>query len=74
MELIAKEGVNMTIKEAIGKATIKIKTKNVDSPKLKARLLMQYILKQTRQYLMVYDDNKLTQAYRSFGGRSDTNC
>lgn len=52
----------MTIKEAIGKATIKIKTKNVDSPKLKARLLMQYILKQTRQYLMVYDDNKLTQA------------
>ena len=52
----------MTIKEAIGKATIKLKIKNIDSPKLKARLLMQYVLKQNRQYIMVYDDKKLTQA------------
>lgn len=52
----------MTIKETIGKATIKLKTKNIDSPKLKARLLMQYVLKQNRQYIMVYDDKKLTQA------------
>lgn len=62
MQLIAKEGMDMTIKEAIGKATIKLKTKNIDSPKLKARLLMQYVLKQSRQYIMVYDENKLTQA------------
>lgn len=62
MQLIAKEGVDMTIKEAIGKATIKLKIKNIDSPKLKARLLMQYVLKQNRQYIMVYDDKKLTQA------------
>ncbi len=34
---------------------------NLDSPKLKARLLMQFILNQTRQYLMVYDEKKLTQ-------------
>lgn len=52
----------MTIQEAIGRATIKLKTKNIDSPKLKARLLMQYVLKQNRQYIMVYDDKKLTQA------------
>lgn len=56
-----KEGVDMTIKEAIGKATTKLKIKNIDSPKLKARLLMQYVLKQNRQYIMVYDDKKLTQ-------------
>ena len=51
----------MTIQEAMGKANIQLKTKNIDSPKLKARLLMQYVLKQNRQYLMVYDENKLTQ-------------
>ncbi len=55
-----KEGVDMTIKEAIGKATIKLKIKNIDSPKLKARLLIQHILNQNRQYIMVYDDKKLT--------------
>lgn len=51
----------MTIREAIGKATIKLKMNNIDSPKLKARLLMQFILNQNRQYLMVYDVKKLTQ-------------
>lgn len=52
----------MTIKEAIDKATIKLKVKNMESPKQKARLLMQAILKQTRQYLMVYDEKNLTKA------------
>lgn len=51
----------MTIQEAINKATIKLKTKAIDSPKLKARLLMQFVLNQSRQYLMVYDEKKLTQ-------------
>lgn len=51
----------MTIREAMNKATIKLKMENLDSPKLKARLLMQFILNQTRQYLMVYDEKKLTQ-------------
>lgn len=50
----------MTIREAIDKATIKIKMNNIDSPKLKARLLMQFVLNQTRQYLIVYDEKKLT--------------
>ena len=61
MKLIVKEGMNMTIQEAMGKANIQLKTKNIDSPKLKARLLMQYVLKKNRQYLMVHDENKLTQ-------------
>ncbi len=50
----------MTIQEAIGKAMIQLKTKNIDSPKLKARLLLQYVLKKNRQYIMVYDEKKLT--------------
>lgn len=54
----------MTIQEAMGKANIQLKTKNIDSPKLKARLLMQYVLKQNRQYLMVHDENKLTQVQK----------
>lgn len=51
----------MTIREAIYKATIKLKMQNVDSPKLKARLLMQFLLKKNRQYIMVYDTNELTK-------------
>lgn len=50
----------MTIREAITKASLQLKTKNIEAPKLKARLLMQYIVKQTRQYIIVYDDKKLT--------------
>lgn len=59
---MGKEGVNMTVREAIAKATIKLKMQKIDSPKLKARLLMQSILRQTRQYIMVYDERSLTQS------------
>ena len=51
----------MTIREAIQKATIQLKTKNVEAPKLKARLLIQFVLKKDRQYIMVYDEQKLTK-------------
>lgn len=51
----------MTIREAIYKGSLKLKMKNIDSPKLKARLLMQFILEQTRQYITIYDEKKLTQ-------------
>ena len=50
----------MTIREAINKASLELKTKQIDNPKQKARLLMQFVLKQNRQYLIVYDDKKLT--------------
>ena len=50
----------MTIREAINKASLQFKTKNIEAPKLKARLLMQFILKQTRQYVIVYDEKTLT--------------
>ncbi len=51
----------MTIQEAIHKAIIKLKIEKIDSPKQKARLLMQFILKQTRQYIIVHDKKELTK-------------
>ncbi len=50
----------MKIREALNKGTIQLKMKKIESPKLKARLVMQFILNQTRQYVMVYDEKKLT--------------
>ena len=46
----------MTIKEMLSKGMIILKGNNIDSPKLKARLLLQNILKKPRQYLIVYDN------------------
>ena len=40
----------MTIKQAIEKAVIMLKGSQIETPKMKARLLMQYVLKKTRQY------------------------
>jgi len=54
-----KGGINMTIKEMLTKGTIMLKGSNVDSPKVKARLLLQYILKKPRQYLIVYDNEEV---------------
>lgn len=49
----------MTIKEMLTKGMIMLKGSNIDSPKLKARLLLQYILKKPRQYLIVYDNEEV---------------
>jgi len=49
----------MTIKEILSKGMIMLKGSNVESPKLKARLLLQYILKKPRQYLIVYDNKEV---------------
>ncbi len=51
----------MTIREAIYQSYIKLKVQGMNQPKLKARLLMQFVLKQSRQYLMVYDEKELTK-------------
>ena len=51
----------MNIKEALNKGMIILKTKNIESSKIKARLLMQYVLKKDRQYLIVYDNKELTK-------------
>ena len=49
----------MTIKEILSKGMIILKGNNIDSPKVKSRLLLQYILKKPRQYLIVYDNEEV---------------
>ena len=51
----------MTIKEALNKGMIMLKSNKIESPKLKSRLLLQYILKKPRQYIIVYDKNEITK-------------
>jgi len=50
----------MTIKQALTKGMIALKSNNIDSPKLKARLLLQYILKITREQIIIYDNKEIT--------------
>ena len=49
----------MTIKQAITKGMIMLKSNNVESPKLKARLLLQYVLDKPRQHIIVYDNKEI---------------
>lgn len=51
----------MTIKQALLKGVTILKLEKISTPKLKARLLLQYVLKKPRQYLIVYDNQKLTE-------------
>ena len=53
------EGDYMTISELIKKGMIELKNENIEEPKLKARLLMQYVLNETRQYVIVNDKEQL---------------
>ena len=49
----------MTIMEAIKKGMIELKNSNIEFPKLKSRLLMQFILNKSRQYVIVNDMEEL---------------
>ncbi len=49
----------MTIKELLTKGTIMLKGENLDSPKMKARLLLQDVLNKPRQYLLVHDNEQV---------------
>lgn len=50
----------MTIRETMKKGMIDLKTNGIEEPKLKARILMQFILNKSRQYLLVYDNQPLS--------------
>ena len=50
----------MTIKETIRKGMIILKTNNITEPNIKSRLIMQFVLNKPREYLVVYDKEKLT--------------
>lgn len=51
----------MTIKEALDKGTIMLKGENLDSPKMKARILLQDVLNKSRQYLIVHDTDVINE-------------
>lgn len=51
----------MTIKQALTKGMIILKSNNIDSPKLKARLLLQYVLNKKREQLIIYDNEQITK-------------
>ncbi len=52
----------MTIKQALTKGMIMLKSNQIDSPKLKARLLLQYVLDLKREQIIIYDNKEITQA------------
>lgn len=49
----------MTIEEAMRKGMVELKSVNIESPKLKSRLLMQFILNKPRQFVIVNDKQVL---------------
>ena len=55
----------MTIMEAIKKGMIELKNSNIESPKLKSRLLMQSILNKSRQYVIVNDMEELNEKQKN---------
>ena len=54
----------MTIKELLNQAVIMLKNENIDAPKNKARMLLQSTLKKSREYLMIYDTEEVTNIQR----------
>lgn len=50
----------MTIEEAIKKGMLELKNSNIESPKLKSRLLMQFMLNKPRQYVIVNDRKEIS--------------
>ncbi len=51
----------MQIQELLKIGIEKLKQKNIEEPQLKCRLLMQYILKQPRQYLVINSEKSVNE-------------
>lgn len=51
----------MTIKQAIERGVAKLKLEKITMPKIKVRLLMQFVLEKPRQYLIIYDNESLSK-------------
>ncbi len=54
----------MTIKELLNQGTIMLKNEDVDGPKNKARAILQYTLKKSKEYTIIYDTKEVTQKQR----------
>lgn len=51
----------MTIKELINNGFLKLKNANIEYPKLKSILLMQYVLDKSKQYIIANDQKEITK-------------
>lgn len=51
----------MQIKEMIKKGATELKVKGIENANLKARLLMQYYIKKSREYIIAHDEEELTR-------------
>ena len=51
----------MTIKEILSKGTFMLKDNDIENPKLKARLLLQFVLDKKREYLIIYDNKNVSK-------------
>ena len=54
----------MTIRELLNQGIIMLKNEKIDSPKTKARLILESTLNKSREYLIIYDKNEVTSAQR----------
>ena len=54
----------MTIKELLSQGIMILKNENVDGPKNKARMILEFTLKKTREYLIIYDKKEVTPNQR----------
>ena len=54
----------MTIRELLNQGIIMLKNEQIDSPKTKARLILESTLNKSREYLIIYDKSEVTSAQR----------
>lgn len=54
----------MTIKELLNQGIIMLKNEEIEFPKNKAKSILQYTLKVTREYLIIYDSKEVTTEQR----------
>jgi release factor glutamine methyltransferase len=54
----------MTIKELLNQGIIMLKNEGIEYPKNKARAILEYTLKKSREYLIIYDTNTITPKQR----------
>ena len=52
----------MTIKQLLNKGMIMLKSNQIESPKIKARLLLQHVLELKREQIIIYDNKEVTVA------------
>lgn len=55
----------MTIKQALNQAVIMLKNENIESPKNKARMLLEATLKKSKEYIIIYDNKEITEKERT---------